>query len=203
MDMKLIFPMSRRIYAIPYWVASVIRRNNMKMEELLDFKKASAVLSQNDLVDLLCFHQIGKDLFPTRPHQHDNPLGQWWFTDAETKESIKASHGLECKLALEPARFDEVKCRLYSEEASSRTDVAISNSDPACGFEVVALRDQALGIILYNGIRKAADVRETEFQLLRSVAKQLYVYEQPTKVAESFVYGLYLRTLLRRKTAMA
>lgn len=203
MDMKLIFPMSRRIYAIPYWVASAIRRNNMKMEELLDFDKASALLSQNDIVSLLCAHQLGKDLFPSMPTHHDSPLGSFWFTDAQTKENIKASHNVECKLALDPDAFAEVKKRLYSEDASSRTDVAISNSDPACGFEVVALRDQAVGIILYNSIRKAGDVRETEYQLLRAIVKQLYVYEQPTKVAESFVYGLYLKTLMRRKTAFA
>lgn len=202
MDMKLLFPMSRRLYAIPYWVASTMRRNNMKMEELLDFEKAKAVLSQNEIVDLLTIHQLGKDLFPTKSNHHDNPFSCWWFTDNQTKESIKANSVIESKMVLEPGRFDEVKNRLYSED-TYRTDVAVSPSDPAAGFEVVALRDQAVGVILYNNIRKAGDARELEYQLLRAIVKQLYVYEQPTKVAESFVYSLYLRTLMYRKTALA
>jgi len=203
MEMKLLFPMRRRIYAIPYWVASTIRRKNMKMCDLLDYQKASQVLSQNDLTDLLCIHKLGLDLFPSRQHKSDNIFGSWWFTDNNTQESIAVTNTLESKLALQPEAFDELKRRLYSEDASSQTDVSISKSDPARGFEVVALRDQAVGVILYNTIAKVSDVRELEYQLVREIVKQLYVYEQPTKVAESFVYGLYLRTLLRRKVAVA
>lgn len=195
--------MRRRVYAIPYWVASTIRRKNMKMCDLLDFQKTSQVLSQNDITDLLCAHKLGPILFPSREYQSDNVFSSWWFTDQSTEETISAANTLESKLALQPEVFDELKKRLYSEDASNQTDVSISKSDPACGFEVVALRDQAVGVILYNTISKVGDVRELEYQLLREIVKQLYVYEQPTKVAESFVYGLYLRTLLHRKVAVA
>ena len=203
MDMKLIFPMTGRLYLIPYWVASVIRRKGLKMEDLLDFEKARSVLSENQIVSLMCAHRLGNELLPTRPHKHDNPFHAWWFTDKASKESNTAVGTLESKMALEPEAFDELKARLYSEDTSNQTDVAISKDDPACGFEVVPLRDQAIGVILYNTIRKAGDVQETEYQLLREIVKLLYVYEQPTKVAESFVYGLYLRTLLHRKVAVA
>lgn len=203
MEMKLLFPMRSRLYIIPYWVASVIRRKGMKMEELLDFQKARSVLSESDIVDLLCAGKLGKDLMPSRPNKHDNPFGTWWFTDQATTESCTAANTLESKLALEPERFEELKKRLYSEDASNQTDVAISKDDPACGFEVVALRDQAVGVIVYNSIKKVSDARSLEYQLLRDIVKQLYVYEQPTEVAKSFVYGLYLRTLLRRKAVTA
>ena len=201
MDMKLLFPMNTRIYVIPYWVARVVRRKNPKMDDLLNYEKVNQVLSKNDIKSLLAAHTLAQDLFPTVKHKFDNIFRQWWFTDNRTEEAMAAERILENKLSLEPEFVADMKKRLYSEDAS--LDVAATNTDPASGFEVVALRDQGVGVVLYQTISKVVDQRELEYQLIRAVVKQLYVYEHATSVHRSFVYSMYLKTLLQRKAVAA
>lgn len=200
MDTKLIIPMHSRLYLIPYWVAAAVRRKNAKLSDLLDYKKASEVLSQNDMMSLLAAHQLGTELMGVS--ERDNVFGSFWFSDDTTESKIAASREIENKLALRPEFLKDVRARLFSEGDHRSADVAISKDDPVSGFEVVALRDQALGVVLYNSITRVKDKQDLRYQLLHDIVRQLYVYEQAPAVASSFVYSMYLKTLLRQ-TPMA
>jgi len=200
MDNKLIFPMYNRLHLIPYWVAAAVRRKNAKLSDLLDYGKACEVLSQNDIMSLLAAHQLDGELLQL--NSQDRVFSQWWFGDAGTQEKRSAEREVQGKLALNPNFFQDLRARLYSEDATNQTDVAISKDDPVCGFEVVPLRDQALGVVLYNSIAKVKDVQDLRYKLLHEIVRQLYVYE-PSKTPSSFVYSMYLKTLLRAQPLAA
>lgn len=200
MDNKLFFPMYNRLHLIPYWVAAAARRKGLKLSDLLDYSKAAEVLSQNDIMSLQAAHQLDGELMQLGGP--DRIFSQWWFGDNTTEAKRSAENEVLGKLALNPDFFKDLRARLYSEESTSSTDVAISKDDPVCGFEVVALRDQALGVVLYNSITKVKDMQDLRYRLLHDIVRQLYVYE-PSKTASSFVYSMYLKTLLRRNPLAA
>jgi hypothetical protein len=149
---------------------------------------------------LLAAHQLDTELMmlPNRDHI----FSSFFFCDQSTEAKRTAEMEMNKKLALRPEIFTDLKARLFSEDARHQADVAISKDDPVCGFEVVPLRDQALGVVLYNSIARVVDKQGLRYQMLREIVRQLYVYEQAPTVASSFVYSMYLKTLLRQ-TPMA
>ena len=196
MDNKLIFPMHNSLYLIPYWVAAAVRRKGAKLSDLLDYKTATELLSQNDIMSLQAAHQLDEELMMPS-NKHDRIFSSFFFTDNVTTEKRSGEREVKNKLALSPDFFRDLRARLFSEGNLRDADVAISKDDPVSGYEVIALRDQALGVVLYNSITKVKDKQELRYRMLHDIVRQLYVYEQGTAVASSFVYSMYLKTLLR------
>lgn len=201
---KFIFPMRQNIMVIPYWVAAVIRRKNMKMEDLLNFQKAQEVLAENDIKSMLAAHRFAEDIFPAHLlKSNGSPFWEWWFQNDSTTEGRKKIEELSNQVKLDPNFFKDQQARMFA-KTTNNLDVYISKSDPEKGFEVVALRDQAVGVILYNSLRDRLDYRaEVQYEMLHDIVKLLYAYEHPTQVNSTRVYGMYLETLYSRKAVLA
>ncbi len=196
MDSKILFPMNTRIHAIPFWVASALRRKNASFADLLDYTKVSQILSQNDMASVEMFHHVANEtLNCVGFDKYERIFNEFFHTDQVSEESRNATQQLRNRYSLNSEFREDMVSRLYSEEANSSSDVAISRNDPECGFEVIALRDQAICVVLYNSVCKHRYSVDLAYKVLRAIVKQLYVYEHASAVHQSYVYGLYLRTL--------
>lgn len=171
------------VYLIPSWIADTLKRHGMSMGDILNFSKIKPVLSMNDLLSLEATQRFFEQVTGVRESQS---ILYEWISTANDVDKLYITSQLE-PLSADQFQRDTVQQRLFTE-----SDSAPVNATP---FEVVPLADLALGVIVTPGAFAGMKAHEHHLTVLRTVLKQLYVYEKHSPVAASPLYLRYLELL--------
>ncbi len=180
--------MSSNIYLVPYWIYESLKRHKIPLTDLTNIGKIRRVLSMNDLLGLEKLQGERETVFGC---QAGSGTFQYeWSQTAKSQEDLDFIHHQLFPLLKTPLQEEEVKERLFSDS------YVIENKKP---YEVLALEDRALAIVLYPGSFKGVTGQSTQLDLIRSTLKQLYVYEKHTSVAKLPLTRRYLELLSVQK----
>jgi len=186
-NLEHIFPMRNNIYILPYWVMDVLKRNGLKHIDVLNFAKLRPILSMNDLASIQACQSFGEDLTGMRDGISGSIVYEWYSSaDDALKDSLRRQ--IE-PLAADQALRDTVKERLNLGDYDRPRDSL---------FEVLALEDKAVGIVVYPGVF-SGNTFDRQFDIVRALLRLLYVYEQPTDVTGTSLFRRYLDLLSSRK----
>lgn len=186
-NLEHIFPMRNNIYILPYWVMMVLNRNGLKQIDILNLERVRPYLSMEDLASVQACQSLAESLLGATDVVSASIVYEWYSTaDEALKDTLRRE--IEPLAALQATR-DTVKERLQKEEYTP--------TRPAL-FEVLALEDKAIGIVLYPGIFDGI-MYDRQFDITRALLRLLYVYEQPTDVAGTSLFRRYLDLLSSRK----
>lgn len=186
------FPMHANMLLLPPWVVASLKRHDLTVSDVLDFPKIRTILSMNDLISVLALQSFGDMVVGSR----DIIAGPGsviceWMNSCGGSEGDKAY--LEKNIV--PFQYDQiskeaVKTRLFSKDSSEPV------SDKP--YEVHALGDIGLGVVIYPGYFHDLLAMDLRRNLLRDMLRQLYAYEEQTVVASQPIFRSYLGHLSRQ-----
>lgn len=181
---------------IPWWIASVLRRNNLKTEDLLSFERIRPFFSTEDLTSLVALSHC-THLFAGNGIGYDTT--QWsdrWLAsanDARTKQAISDIATLAASQEVQ----DETLRRLAVDPSTVPTSSIpmIGNVELLETFDVSLMGDSGISIVLKQGFALIEHAKNS-INLLRCMARKLYVYEDYQNLVSRPVGQAYIESLM-------
>jgi hypothetical protein len=177
---------------IPWWIAAVLSRNNLKSEDLLSFERIRPFFSTEDLTSLVATSSLAR-FFVGDGVGPDTV--QWWdrwlasASDARTKQIISDN----ALLAGTSQTQEETLQRLAIEP--STVDEPVAGLVPLKTFEVSLMGDSGVAVFLQQGYTLAQHAKNS-INLLRCLVKKLYVYEDYPQLVSRPVGQAYIESLM-------
>lgn len=177
---------------IPWWIAAVLSRNNLKSEDLLSFERIRPFFSTEDLTSLVATSTlarffVGNGVGPDTVQWYDRWLAS--ASDARTKAIISDI----ALLAGTEQTQEETLQRLVIEP--STVDRPLTGSVPLKTFEVSLMGDSGVAVFLQQGFT-LAEHAQNSINLLRCMVKKLYVYEDYPQLVSRPVGQAYIESLM-------
>lgn len=182
--------MRHKPYAfVPDWIVKVLRRNNLKLEDLLYFERIRPFFSAEDLASLVCCHDlcsvfIGSDVSGDTHSWEGHWVGN--TTDAASKQSIQ-----------------DILALSYAEETKAETLARLAQTPPEAryeenreSFKVELVGDFGVYVILNSGFT-AAQRTADQFKITQCILKKLYVYEEHHDLMSRPLGRVYIESLLQ------
>lgn len=184
---------------IPWWIIHILRRNNLKNEDLLSFEKIRKVFSTEDLTSLVALSYMTK-YFVNKGNEYDTT--HWcdrWVTkttDARTQALINDI----ANLAGQPSVQDDILTRLTGNSAVQANYLedsvtTVKSSEKAESFEVSLMGDFGVAVVLKPGFSLVQHAQNSTV-LIRCMLKQLYVYEDYQKLMSRPIGVAYIESLM-------
>lgn len=187
LNMNHIFTIKSNMILLPYWVMDLVKKHRLKEADVLNFAKVQPILSMSDLASVQALQSFGEAVVGTRDIISSSILYEWFSSASEAQKIMLDS-------SIEPLS----KSQSFQDELRPRFELDPSMAQREVPFEVIALEDRALAVVMYPGFF-APERYDQQFQIVRALLRQLYVYEQPTVVAETSLFRRYLELLSLRK----
>ena len=184
---------AKQIAFIPWWISSVLSRNNLKTEDLLSFERIQPFFSTEDLTSLVAL-SFQAHLFAGNGAGSDTIL--WcdrWLTsvsDARTQQTIKDI----ATLATSQEVQDETLRRL-AVDPSTVPCAPYGCVGPSDTFTVSLMGDTGIVVTLKQGY-SLIDHAKNSFNLLRCMVRKLYVYEDYHILVSRPVGQAYIESLM-------
>ncbi|BAW19069.1 hypothetical protein [Ralstonia phage RP31] len=178
---------------IPWWIIPVLKRNSLKTEDLLSFERIRPFFSTEDLTSLAALGYQAQ-LFAGNGVGSDTI--SWtarWLASASDARVQQAITDIAALAASELTQ--EETLRRLVVEPSSAVSVSAGYVPPAETFEVSLMGDLAIAVVLKQGFTLAEHVKNS-INLLRCMAKQLYVYEDYHELVSRPVGQAYIESLM-------
>lgn len=188
LNMNHIFTIKSNMILLPYWVMNLIKKHQLKEADVLNFAKLQPILSMSDLASVQALQSFGESVVGVRGIINGSILYEW-FSSASSEAQ---------KLMLDSSIEPLAKDQSFQSGLRSRFELDPSMAQREVPFEVIALEDRALAVVMYPGFF-ASERYDQQFQIVRALLRQLYVYEQPTVVTETSLFRRYLELLSLRK----
>lgn len=193
MQEKLYALVSEKQFAfIPWWIPSVLTRNGLKHEDLLSFERIRPFFSTEDLTSIAA---LGEQAHLFAGNSVGPDTVSWcarWLasaSDARSKQAISDIAALACNKATQ----EETLRRLVVDPSSAAMNPPGSGTPTT--FEVALMGDVGISVVLKQGFTLAEHARN-QFNLLRCMVKQLYVYEDYHALVSRSVGGAYIESLM-------
>lgn len=184
--LDVIFSMKSNVLLIPHWAVKTIRRNGLKLEQLLDFNQVRQVFSPDDLIGIAA---LGKDSFGKRVSGDREGFSDSiifpWSMSAKTPEDKTLLRTIEASCV--DQHYTEAVEEAFFKPESYRHDVTNA-------YEVVPMGTKALAVVVYPGAF-ARHTAAQQLDIVRAVLRQLYVYEQHNVVTALPMTKRYLELL--------
>lgn len=186
---------------IPWWISTVLSRNNLKAEDLLSFETIRPYFSTEDLTSLVAMSSLahlfaGNGVGPDTALWYDRWLAS--ANDARTKQAITDIATLASseqtqaetlrRLAVEPPQVVAVMPGTMTYTGNA--------ANPSPTFEVAMMGDVGVAVHLKQGFTLAEHALNS-FNLLRCMVKKLYVYEDYPRLIARPVGKAYIESLIR------
>lgn len=179
---------------IPWWIPPVLQRHGLKTEDLLSFERIRPYFSTEDLTSLAalghCAHLFAGNGVGPDTVSWD---ARWCASacDARTKQAIADI----AALAAAQATQDETLRRLTVDPSMvAQRDTGIYTA-PEPTFQVSLMGDVGIAVVLKQGFTLAEHAKN-QFNLLRCMVKQLYVYEDYHALVSRPVGCAYIESLM-------
>lgn len=178
---------------IPWWIIPVLKRNNLKMEDLLSFERIRPFFSTEDLTSLAALGYQAS-LFAGNGVEPDTV--SWtarWLASASDARSQQAITDIAA-LAAAKTTQDETLRRLVV-EPSPAVSASSGYAELVESYEVSLMGDVAIAVVLKQGFTLAEHVKNS-INLLQCMVKQLYVYEDYHVLVSRTVGQAYIESLM-------
>lgn len=183
-----IFTIKGNMMLLPYWVMSLVKKHNLRQEDVLNFAKLKPILSISDLASVNALQTYGESVIGARDIINSSILYEWFSSASDDAQKSTLDNSVE-PLSKDQSFIASLRPRFELDPTMAQREVP---------YEVIALEDRALAVVMYPGFF-AADRYDQQFQIVRALLKLLYVYEQPTVVAATPLCRRYLELLSLRK----
>lgn len=172
--------MRNNVLVAPSWIADTLARQGHPIKTLIDFPKMRTIFSMSDLFAFLACQKLARvHVFGSLDVVSDvlGVLYAWSNScqDKADKEYFKRN--------IEPFAGDEKYEELVKDNLFLDKNVLPNvKKEP---YRVVPIEDSHLVVIIQPGVFSATQGFKHRPGLIRSILKQLYVYEDETDVAAS------------------
>lgn len=176
-----------KVILVPHWVQETLRRNQMNLNECLDFSKIRSILSTNDLAGFLALQEFAGYLYGDEENftRYPDLLAEW--SEGASGENLNYLQITLPALANDASIVNEVKARLFSPESKdSRYEEAFITYD---------LKPSTVGVVVYPGHFVTGSKQKLELPLIESILKVFYVYTPYHIVAGTDFFKKYLHLL--------
>lgn len=181
---------------IPWWISAVLTRNSLKTEDLLSFERIQPFFSTEDLASLVATSFVARYFVCDGIGWDIAQFYDRWQAqarDARTKQVISDI----AALAFSQTTQDETLRRLVIETPSKPSVLGstLLESPSQETFEVTLMGDQGVAVYIKQGFT-LAEHGANSFNLLRSMVKKLYVYEDYPQLVSRSVGRAYIESLM-------
>lgn len=177
---------------IPWWIPPVLVRNNLKTEDLLSFERIRPFFSTDDLTSLAALGNIAY-LFAGNGASADTVDFCSRWLDSTSDANMKNAIMDIAALATSRETQDETLRRLVADPSSAVP--ALPGSKTPVTFEVALMGDVGISVKLKQGFTLVEHAKN-QFNLLRCMVKQLYVYEDYHALVSRPVGLAYIESLM-------
>lgn len=181
--------MQNKPYAfVPDWIVKTLKRNGLKLEDLLYFERIQPFFSTDDLASLVCCSALSKTFTGVDVSGDTHLWGVHWLENSN-EASKKSIHDV-LALSRSDAANEETLARLAQMPTESRYE------EKRESFKVELVGDFGVFVVLASGF--TADQRMMDhFKITQCVLKKLYVYEEHHKLMARPLGRVYIESLLQ------
>jgi hypothetical protein len=170
------------IIFVPYWIESVLKRNNFTLRDVINYDVVRRVVSLKDLSQMLSFQNLpgigGLQLAPS-----SSLLNKW--------ETSAGRNRAELDSTVVPMSYSNEKEAL---ERLTKTGLdSIDESD--LKYKISDIERDITAIVLYPGFMEECKNNSFVFNLVRELLKVSYVYCRVEDVSASHLYKTYIDLL--------
>lgn len=181
--------MQNKPYAfVPDWIVKVLKRNSLKLEDLLYFERIQPFFSAEDLASLVCCSALSKNFVGVDVSGDTHSWEVHWLHNSNdaSKQSIRDI------LAL--SRADAVKEETLARLAQVPTESKYEEKRES--FKVELIGDFGVFVVLASGFTTDQRILD-HFKITRCVLKKLYVYEEHHSLMARPLGRVYIESLLQ------
>lgn len=181
----------KKIAFIPWWVATVLSRNNLKAEDLLSFERIQPYFSTEDLTSLAALSYIAPLLSAKGIFEDiESYVNRWAASTASAKHKTLIAD--IDQLARNKTTQDETLLRLVGGNTSG--EPSYSANEELETFEVTLMGDVGVAVWLKPGFH-LRDHIVNSIKLIRCAVKKLYVYENYQQLVTRPVGKAYIESI--------
>lgn len=181
--------MQHKPYAfVPDWIVKVLRRNNLKLEDLLYFERIRPFFSAEDLASLVCCSDLSKFFIGRDVNVDTHSWVSCWLDSVsdDKKQSVRDI------LALSNA--EEVKEETLTRLAQVPESAKYEKNRES--FTVALVGDFGVFVVINSGFT-AAQRSMDHFKITQCTLKKLYVYEEHHSLMARPLGRVYIESLLQ------
>lgn len=174
---------------VPDWIVKVLRRNGLKLEDLLYFERIRPFFAHEDLASLVCCYDLSSQFIGVDVCGDIHSWEGHWVanaTDATSKQSIQDI------LALSYA--DKTKADTLARLAQTPSESRYEEKRES--FKVELVGDFGVYVILNSGFTTDQRVVD-QFKITQCILKKLYVYEEHHDLMSRPLGQRYIESLLQ------
>ncbi|MNU19554.1 hypothetical protein D3C71_77830 [compost metagenome] len=177
----------RNIILIPFWVHEALKRNNLPLTEVMNFKKIREILSLQDLACFMALQDYTETLTGAE-YMHLGSLYFGWQKNINANEhDISDFLGTIQQLADDASIKKEVYARLF--DANSRCE---RHEKPYISYD---LTPEFEGVVINPGFFTQIGDRQLQADIVGAMLKALYVYEPYNEVSKTPLFKRHLELL--------
>lgn len=178
----------RQIILIPYWIQDALRRQQLPLSTVLDFKAIRPVVPLTDLVAFVALQECWHQICGLREPGVGSLALQWFKTvgSSGTPENSDLSNTV-LPLATDPSVRKDLQARLFA------GSVRLEHQEES--FNSYDLTPEFAGAVIYPGFFGSHSDAKLARTFVRAMLKTLYVYEPHHEVAKTPLFRRYLSLL--------
>lgn len=174
--------MKKAIIFVPYWIETVLKRNNCTLKDILDYEVLRRFIPLNDLSGLLGFQQVPEI---SQLKVTDNSLLSRWESTAGTR------HRQELDSTVVPLSYSIEKETLERLKNTSLDGIGESKST----FRVTDIERDSMVVVMYEGFIDSIKQDSVKLSLVTQLLSLSYVYCRAEEVSKTELFRTYVDLL--------
>ena len=172
---------------VPYWVETVLKRNNLNTIEVLNYPTLKTLLSLNDLAQLLSLQKF-EGIKIIKELDSKQCLFNSWRNSTQTSQLTELDSVLEPLSCSKDLTLDLLD-RLSLSSAPLKYDFALPN------YKILDLNREVTAVILNPGFIDFESDKINYSIFISDLLKSLYVYNTVTEVSSYPLFKSYIHLL--------
>lgn len=178
---------NKNFILIPYWVETVLKRNNLNTVEVLNYSTLKTLLSLNDLAQLLLLQKT-EGIKIIKELDSKQCLFNSWRNSTQTSQLTELDSVLEPLSCSKDLTLDLLE-RLSLSNAPLKYDFALPR------YKVLDLNRDVTAVILNPGFIDFECDKINYSNLISDLLKSLYVYNTISEVSNYSLFKSYIHLL--------
>jgi hypothetical protein len=180
-----------KIAFIPSWISRVLKRNSLKLEDLLYFERVKPFLSGDDLLGLMAIGTCSQ-IFTNKDVGYDTLRWQelWVDNTHKDKSALQKSLSEFVSLSGNDNVREDTLTRLFTERDVTR------GAEDKTTFEVKLFGDTNVAVIVHSGKERALYANQHK-ELIQQVVQKLCVLQPYHEVMGRCIGLAYVESLSR------
>lgn len=172
---------------VPYWVETVLKRNNLNTSEVLNYPTLKTLLSLNDLAQLISLQKLDEIKIIKELDSTQCLFNSW-------RNSTQKSQLTELDSVLEPLSCSK-DLTLDLIERLSLCNAPMSYDYTLPSYKILDLNREVTAVILNPGFMDFESDKINYTNFISDLLKSLYVYNTVTEVSNYPLFNSYVHLL--------